>query len=472
MCPTYEELTSPVVVAVDPDGPAPRQLIDVSALIDGQAVNRMTIRAIGICFLAMLSDGYDLASVAYAAPGIVQTMHGARGALGPVFSASLLGMMFGAPLLGYLGDRKGRRMGILLAITVYGLGSLSCAAAPSLPLLAFGRLFVGVGLGGLLPNVTAIAAEFAPKRLRATLTVCIFLGLTFGGMLPAITSVYLSTQAWRTLFLIGGAAPFATVPLIVFFLPESIKFLALSGKRPAELRRLAVFLGPGVSISPDATFVLNEQRHTGRALPKLFAGRFRLITPLLWIGFAGTLMVNFFLNSWMPMLLREAGLTKGQASVTAAMYYVGGAIGGLVIGRVLDRVGPVALVAFMVLAQPTIAAIGRPGLSQFELMVLVGAIGFLVLGSQLGLSASAGMIYPTAIRSNGTGWAHAVGRIGAISGPLLAGWLVSMHLPLQQLFLVPTVPLAIAAMASLVLTRLCTGRFRGRPLREIALVDL
>jgi AAHS family 4-hydroxybenzoate transporter-like MFS transporter len=128
-------------------------------------------------------------------------------------------------------------------------------------------------------------------------------------------------------------------------------------------------------------------------------------------------------------------------------------VGGLVIGRMLDTFGLLALAVYFGLACPVVALIGTPGLPQWALMVLIFLTGFSVLGAQLGLSASVGAIYPTAIRSNGAGWAHALGRVGGISGPMIAAWLLGQHIPLHYLFFVPILPLAIGALAGAGLNR-------------------
>ena len=282
-------------------------------------------------------------------------------------------------------------------------------------------------------------------------------------MIPALTSSMLPPEQWKTLFFLGGAMPLVVAPVLLLLLPESIKFMTLRGGRDAEIRRLALMLRPDLEIAPDATFVVEEPRRHGLLASALFEGPLRFITPLLWVAFAANLMVNFFLNSWMPTLLRDGGLSPSQSAVTASMYYCGGILGGLTIGRVLDTVGVLGLTIFFASACPVVAAIGTPDLPQWALMVLLFLTGFSVLGTQLGLSASAGTIYPTAIRSNGAGWAHAVGRLGAIAGPVVAAWLLGMHLSLQYLLLVPLIPLAIGALASLRLTRLYGGGgFRKR----------
>ncbi|MGC1302944.1 MAG: MFS transporter [Caulobacteraceae bacterium] len=439
------------------------EIIDVTRLVNDQKPGLLCAQVIGLTFLVMLSDGYDLAATAYAAGGVMHTLNIKHAAMGLVFSAGLVGMLFGAPLFGFIGDRFGRKRGVIAASLLYGVFSLACARANSVGQLELFRFMVGAGLGGLLPNVTALNMEFSPQRQRATFTILTFLGLTFGGLTPALMSTLLPPAQWRLLFLIGGAFPIVMAPVLALLLPESIKFLVLSGRREGEVRRLVQRLRPGPPPTPSARFVVGEAGGGGAQIGELFRGGLKFATPLLWVAFAAALMVNFFLNSWMPTLMREAGLTAGRAALVASMYYVGGIAGGLSIGRVLDTFGRIGLVVLFLLAIPAVAAVGTPHLGQPALMALVFLSGYTVLGSQLGLSASAGMIYPTRVRSNGAGWAHGVGRLGAIAGPMVAAQLLAAHLSLHQLLLVPAIPLIFGALAVLGITLLYRDSDRGRP---------
>ena len=175
-------------------------------------------------------------------------------------------------------------------------------------------------------------------------------------------------------------------------------------------------------------------------------------------------MANFFLNSWMPTLFQDSGLSVRQTALTMAMFYAGGIAGGITISRLLDKRGLAAIGASFLLGCPVVAAIGIPGLSHLLLSVAVFFAGFCILGNQLGLNAVSGLLYPTAIRSNGVGWANAIGRFGAIAGPMIGGWLIGRHLPLPRLFLVPLAPMIVGAVASFVLLRICFRLFGGRRL--------
>jgi MFS transporter, AAHS family, 4-hydroxybenzoate transporter len=177
--------------------------------------------------------------------------------------------------------------------------------------------------------------------------------------------------------------------------------------------------------------------------------------------------VNFFLNSWITLVLTDIGFSAKEAAATTSLYYVGGICGGLLMGLALDYVGPAMLAAYAILGCLITGLLGVPHSTAGVTYLLVGLIGFSVLGAQVGMSAITGLLYPTAMRSKGAGFAHSIGRLGAISGPLLAGFLLAKDSTLFQLFLVPVVPLSLAAAGFLLITKVWTGRLRGRGLAGI-----
>ncbi len=450
-----------------------RPVIDVTRLVDEQPLGRFTVGLVALAFVLMVTDGYDLLAAAFAGPGLIAAWHIPPATLGRIFSASPFGMMVGAPLLGWLGDRFGRRRTIILGTVLYSLFTLACTQADSVNTLMVLRFFTGIGLGGMLPNITALIAEFSPKRVRATAMVMMFLGVTAGSMLPGLAVAVLPETHWQTLFYIGGLVPLAVAGLVWLVMPESIKFLTLRGgpDANARLRRIIAKMRPDVTLPADARFVIPETAtRTGTGVTELFHDKLHFITPLLWLLFVVNLMANYFLYSWMPTLFRVGGFSSSQAALVNDCYYAGGMIGGLVVSRAIDKIGLVAVLCFFLVACPSVAFIGFPGLTPVAVAVLVFVGGFAVFGIQHGLNATAGLIYPTRMRANGAGWAFGIGRIGGIAGPMLGAWLISMQIPLPQLFLAPVVPLAIGTVACFILMRLCQARFHGNQLNDLAAV--
>ena len=437
-------------------------VVNVSSIIDDQPIRRITVRVFAICFLAMLSEGYDLGVTGYAAPGILKGFGIVRDQMAPIFSAALFGMLIGALLAGVIGDRFGRKGGIIGASIVVCAGSFASANAPTLHALLLARFVVGLGLGGILPNVTALMAEFLPKRIRGAFTAYAFMGITAGGILPSLTTGFLREEDWRSLFVIGGIIPLCCLPLLLLFLPESLKFLALHKKHTSKLRHWLHQIAPDTPLVDDARFVIDERKLEGSFLETIFAQRLRFITPTLWICFISIMMVNFFVNSWLTVLLRDIGYTHSQSALTSSLYYIGGVTGGLVIGFALDRIGSIVLAVATACGGIASVLLGAFHGSHQIVDLLVFVVGFAVLGSQVGMSSLAGMLYQTAVRSKGAGLAHSVGRLGAISGPLIAGVLMADHVSLLGLFSVPAVPMACAAIGFLAITWIWTGRAGGR----------
>src|SRR5208282_288591 len=312
-------------------------------------------------------------------------------------------------------------------------------------------------------------AEYAPRRIRATLIIVMFCGVTLGGAIPGWVSIYLTpTFGWQAIFAIGGVLPILMAVVAVFFLPESLKYLVVRNKR-AKAEKLVKRLAPTLTVGSDAQFVIADERKVSSISPvQLFKGGLAFITPLLWLCFSMNLMGYFFMLSWMPTILKVTNvLSPDAAALATTLIQIGGTAGGLILARPVDSKGFVPIVVLFALAVPAIAAIGYFA-TQSQALVLVAAFaaGFCVLGLQFGLNAASGMIYPTPVRSNGSGWAFGIGRFGSICGPILGGYLIAQHLSLQQLFLIWSIPSCIGFVACLILSIYYKIHFKGMGLGQ------
>lgn len=434
-----------------------QQTIDVTDYIDKRQLNAFNFQLVVLSFLVIMVDGYDITVAAFAVPPLIKEWGVANpGAFGPVLGASLFGMLFGAPLLGHVGDRYGRKTAILASYVVFGVFTLAAAWSHSLFQLAALRFLAGIGIGGLLPNVVALNAEFAPRRLQATAVIVSFAGITLGGSLPGPIAAYLMPHyGWQILFYFGGLVPLLLAGLIAAMLPESIRFLALKD-RQADAAAMVQRMDPGTTLPPGARFTVQ----LGEKLPfrYLFSGKLAVMTPLLWLLFVVNLMAYFFLVSWMPTLLASVSMPT-QAAFATMVLQIGGFTGALAIALPLDRRGLLPVVALFVLAVPIVGAIGYVAhQSVLELMTIVALAGFCTLGTQFGLNAVSAIIYPTALRSTGSGAAFGVGRVGAILGPVIGGRLIDMKLPVQDLYMIATIPFVIGAVAAFILMPMFADR--------------
>ena len=459
-----------------------QQVIQIESLVDAQKIRWFNISLLLWSWLAMFADGFDISALSFAVPELVREWHHPGPEFRFALAASNVGVLFGAPLLGYVGDRFGRRVAIALGSLIFGVFTLAMTQATSIHQLEVLRFLTGVGIGGLMPNTIALNAELAPRQWRALLVVLMFTGITLGSGTPgAVAGWLVPDYGWKILFVVGGVVPLAVAVCVWFALPESVKFLAKRPERRAELLKTSQRMRPDIQIAPDAIFIAPPPAGTPvhgamahapargvgfLGLREIFRGSLKFITPLLWICFVTTLMANFFLNNWTPLILESNGLTPKEAAFASAGYHVGGTVGGVLVSLLLNRYGYSAIVALFVLAPIAIFSMGLEGNTHAATTIFTWLSGFAVLGVQFGNNACAGLIYPTEARSNGVGFALGIGRLGAIVGPVIGGELLARKMPLNELFAWASTPMAIGAFAAIGVTVLCYSRFRGLKLDE------
>ena len=442
--------------------------IRVDELVDGQTLRVSSIIFLIVATLVLMSDGYDIAAMGYVAPELVKVWHVSPSQLVQVFSAGIFGLLFGAPLFSLIGDNFGRKKAILAALVVFGLLSLLTIRAHTLGQLAILRFFTSLGLGGVIPTVTALVAELAPKRMRGRLVVVVLFGVTAGIAVPGFVAASLVPRfGWAVLLFVGGIFPLVMAGIGYFVLPESVKFVAQQKDRASQLRQLARLIRPDLLIGDQTSITSATDLVPTRGSPhELFRTGLAVITPLFWIVLATNQMANFFSLTWLPMLLQSAGSTTSQAGISASLFSIGGLAGGMCLIFLIDRFGVLPLVGLFLLGTPFMAALGLRGLTSFEHGLIIAGAGFCVTGINFGVNAAVGLIYPTSIRSTGIGWCQAAGRIGAICAPLAGGALLAWRVPMDKLPLAPALVLGIGALSSAVLSILCIRRFRGLQLDE------
>jgi AAHS family 4-hydroxybenzoate transporter-like MFS transporter len=429
--------------------------INISRLVDTTRLRPFHLWLTAWCLLAMMADGFDLLNASIAGPALIKEWGISRASLGPVFSASLVGFFVGAPFFGYLGDRFGRRMAIITSLILVGVTTWACAWATNLQDLLWLRFLSGLGLGGVLPNVIALNAEFTPKRLRATVLVVIAMGISLGGMVPGIVGVTLMpTYGWPVIFVVGGIVPLVVGLGMMFAIPDSIKFMVLRGGHDEAVARLARRLDPTLKIEPGTRFVLDRAEGSAktRGAPfELFRHGWAAVTALVWLIFVLNLMANNLMNAWLPMIVQSSGHSAAQGAYAGSLYQLGGTIGGLCMGILIDRFGLKVLVAAFALAVPVLVFAGTPGISASLLLAMAFFSGCGIIGMQTALNASAGLIYPTDLRANGVGYALGVGRVGSIAGPLLGSLLTKLEMPPKTFFYVTAIGPLLCAGSCVIL---------------------
>ena len=424
--------------------------IDVTELIDRASFSLFQLRTAALCAVIAMIDGFDTQAIAFVVPALAHDWNVDVASFGSVFAAGLLGLAIGAFCFGPIADRFGRKRVILICTGIVGVFALQATTAGTIPELLLWRFLTGVGLGGAMPNIIALTSEYTPARLRATLITLMFCGFPLGSTLGGLLATYLvPAWGWRSVFWLGGALPLVLLGALVIWLPESVYYLLARGGSSVGAAKLLQRIAPS-EFSGGGERCLTAQHNGQQGFPVrlLFTPERRPITLLLWLAFFMSLLVMYFLVNWMPALFSRAGLPVRAAIISTSILNLGGVVGAIVLGRVIDRVAAHrALAAAYAAAACFIVLIAFAGT---ELRVLVPGLfftGFGVVGAQIGMNALAAGLYPAAIRSTGVGWALGVGRIGSIVGPTVGGWLLALGWTPGSLFALAALPAFIAAIS-------------------------
>jgi AAHS family 4-hydroxybenzoate transporter-like MFS transporter len=433
----------------------PRTLT-VNELIDNRPPGAFQITAIVLCAFVILFDGFDTQAMGFLVPSIAEEFGVDRALFGPALSAGLFGLMLGAMASGPIADRWGRKSAIVISVLGFGVMSLLAASAHSLEALVVLRFLTGLGLGGAMPNAVSLAAEYAPRRTQPMFVSAIFVGMAGGALVASgVGAVLMPIWGWRSVFVVGGLLPMVLALVLLFVLPESLRFLAVAGadreRMSAIVRRIAPEAA-GVPLAPE------PERPKGVPVRNLFTAGRAGGTVMLWIPFFMNLLIIYFILSWLPSLLRDAGMPVSAGIAAVAAFSVGGIVGTLLQGPLMKGLGVYTPMLVEFVASVALVWIAAEFFANYELMILVTfLLGVTVQAAQAGLNVLAAMYYPTAMRSTGVGWALGVGRVGAIVGPLIGGAMLQLHWTPREIFLAGAVPALLSAVAVVV-----SGRLQGR----------
>ena len=429
--------------------------VDLADFIERQPVGAFQVRLLLVCAAVLFIDGFDTQAIGYVAPSIGKEWGLERGALGPVFSAGLFGLMLGALIIGPISDRIGRRRVIIASVAAFGVATLATMFARDVTELLVLRFITGIGLGGAMPNAVALTAEVNPHRRRATMVMFMFAGFSLGAAVGGLIAAALIPHfGWSSVFLVGGLAPLLLVPLLLARLPESVRFLALSGDNDARIGALLEKIAPAVRFAPGTVFTVAEEKLEGLPVKRLFADGRTPATLAFWVLFFMSLLDLYLLSNWLPTVVNDLGASVSVAAIIGSMLQVGGFAGVFTLGRFIDRFSYRALAVTYLVAALAVGTIGLVGHSTVLLTAAIFASGFCIVGGQIASNALAATFYPTNVRSTGIGWALGIGRLGSIVGPLVGGALIARHVGLDKLFLFAAVPAVIACVAAVFLSRL------------------
>lgn len=436
------------------------QTINIGRYVDDRRLSAFQVRAICLCALVIGLDGFDAQALGFVAPALSKDLHLAPGALGPVFGASLFGVMIGSLLFGALADYFGRKWLVIAGVIVFALGSLATSRAGSVPDLVVLRFLTGLGLGGVIPNAIALTGEYSPQRRRTLLIMLMFMTVSVGSAVAgSVAAKLISAYGWQGIFVIGGVVPLLLCPVLIVWLPESLSLLALDERNNGRVRSLLGQIDPSAKFADDVRFTVVEESGKGFLLPQLFANRRLVPTLLLWVMFFMNMLDIYFLNSWLPTLTHGVGLDVEAAIAVGIAFQLGGMLGTVALGLLIERLGfHRVLFLTYVAGFVSIVTIGFAGAVLPILVPAVFIAGAAVVGGQIGSNAYAARFYPTYIRGTGLGWALGMGRFGSILGVTVGGLMLAAQWGIPSLFQASAVPQLCSALVILGLALLSMRR--------------
>ena len=441
--------------------------IDVSEIIEQQKFGWFLVGLVVISWIITFFDGLDSNLISFASPYFASEFHLNKVQTGNIFSMGLLGTLIGGFILGYVGDRIGRRPTVILATAAFGVLTICFFLANSYASLFALRLIDGIPLGGMLPLAWALNIEYAPKRYRATIVTVIMMGYSLGTALggPVAISV-IPKFGWRAVFIFGGIAAIASAAILFAVLPESIRFLASKGRQPARIAAIIRRIAPERAVPAAAAFTVGDEAgHAKDFKPRLlFHGELRWITPLIWMAYIFSSMAVFFIVNWTPLVFESLKFKRTEAAAAASMNSAMGAVGGLLLMRFTDKRGAIAITVMPVLTAILLLFAGFVTIGHNAFLVLSALIGGCLIGGHFGMHSICGIFYPSAYRGNGAGWATSVAKIGSVAGPILGGVILSTNLPVRHIYAVLAVCPVVFAVCIYVV-----GRMHSRILGHEAL---
>ena len=364
--------------------------------------NKHAIVTVAICFLIAVIEGLDIQAAGIAAAGIREYFALDSSQLGVFFSAGILGLLPGALVAGRLADRIGRKTVLIWSVVMFAIFTLCTVWVNSFHSLLAVRFLAGAGLGGAMPILITLASEAVSPHNRGRAVGLMYCGMPVGAAMLSLVAATEFGANWKNIFYLGGLLPIFVVPLMLWCLPESKEYLKAKNKSAAEL-----------IAAPQGSF------------KDLFNHDNRLRTICIWLSYFFTLMVVYIMLSWLPSLFMELGFSRKNGSTAQFYFMVTATIGTVILGMLTDRWKKAYVIVLMYggILAGLLALNGANSLNQMYMAAALA--GAFVIGCQGVLYAFGSIVYPTEVRGTGVGVASAVGRIGAMLGPAIAGQLLA-----------------------------------------------
>ena len=398
-------------------------------------MSRLQVIIIGITIGLNALDGFDVMAISFASPGIAAEWGIDRGALGLVLSMELIGMALGSIALGGVADRIGRRPTILGCLVLMTLGMIMATTVTDLVTLSVWRVVTGLGIGGMLAAINAVAAEFSSAKRKHLSVSLMSIGYPVGAVLGGLVAQQLLlVYDWRSVFYFGAAVTAVLIPVVFVMVPESPDWL--TRKQPdGALDRINASLSRMGHASVKSLPILSAEVRKG-SIADIFAPALVATTAIVTAAYFFHITTFYFIVKWVPKIVADFGFLPSSAAGVLVWVNVGGATGGAIFGLLTQKFSVKALtIGVLVLSTVAVVIFGRtpPDLQQLSMICLIA--GFCTNAGIVGLYALVAQAFPTHARAFGTGFTIGVGRGGAALAPVIAGYLFNFGYPLSTVAL-------------------------------------
>ncbi len=433
-------------------------VMDISRAIDAGKWSNFQKLAVLISALAIILDGFANQALALSIPMLIKMWHVTREDFKWVQVVGYAGMAVGTIAFGILGDKAGRRPTLMACVLLFAVPTLAIAFIGSVPALYPLRFIGGLGLGGCMPNATALLAELTPARNRALAVTSGIVGIPIGGTLGGFIAAGVPAEQWQNLYLLSGAIPVAIAVIMFFVLPESPRYLAVRPERRADLDKLMAKFGNPIDPKAEVVDSLDKpQIKTKVTLGTLFGVEYKIDTIGLWGAMFFTLLSVYGVINWLPAILGAAKYPGSLTGSSLMWFNVGGIAAALGGAACFNRFGSkgalVVMAAGSVLAAIWLSVIPlNPALPTTSLLLAITLQGGLINGVQTTMYALAAFVYPTEMRGAGIGWAVGIGRLGSIVSPLFGIYLLDAAGP-HGFFIGFAVTMALSLVSILLIRR-------------------
>ena len=421
---------------------------NLNDFIDKGSITSQQILVVALCFVFNMLDGFDITAMAVVASSVSSDLSLTDDLLGWIFSFALAGMMVGAMVLAPVADIIGRRVLIILSLLLVGVSILLTSKADSLGPFIILRFVSGMGAGALLACQASLAAEYSPEKYRALSVALVTAGYPTGAMMTSVVAGFIMPEyGWRSMFVFGGLITLGMVVVAWLMIPESLKYLLEKQPKNALIKINEILqklkhspideLPERIKSHKNKTTLLNNMR-------MLLSPKYRSLSLTLWTAFCCAYATLYFLMSWIPKLMENAGYDMAAGRNAFFLFNLGGVIGIYLLGYLSIKWKLTNLIFNLSIASAiSMIAFALAPNELNTLLILIVMIGILQQSAFTGLYGVAAKAYPTEIRSTGVGWAIGLGRIGAVIGPAVAGYLILAGYDMSANFMFFSIPMIV-----------------------------